>query len=285
MMVDDLAKYLTTKQAAQVRVWLGNVEVIRDLSWNLTDTKVLRLRSDQRDIILKTGGAGNHHISRELQAHRRYTGTLKSLGLAAGMLFHDEKLRLMVLEYLPGTLCVGTRHEYSPDIYHQAGATLKVFHQQTQHFDHHYESRLTEKFRHLLSLQHRISRNHCQQMERILGAYLPKGVVLVPTHGDWQPRNWLVEEGRLRVIDFGRFDFRPPASDFARLASQQFKELPALESAFLEGYGEDPRQEPAWSIMLLREAVGTAIWAYEVGDDEFEAQGHQMIQEALARFE
>jgi hypothetical protein len=27
--------------------------------------------------------------------------------------------------------------------------------------------------------------------------------------------------------------------------------------------------------------VGTAAWAYQMGDEEFEAQGHRMIAEAL----
>jgi len=32
----------------------------------------------------------------------------------------------------------------------------------------------------------------------------------------------------------------------------------------------------------VREAIGTATWAYAVGDDAFEAQGLRMIDEALA---
>ncbi|MGW6199374.1 phosphotransferase family protein [Kribbella sp. NPDC055110] len=32
----------------------------------------------------------------------------------------------------------------------------------------------------------------------------PPPATLVPTHGDWQPRNWLVDNGTVRVIDFGR---------------------------------------------------------------------------------
>jgi len=281
----DPAQFLSAEQAVRIRSWLGNVQVLEDLSWNLTDTKVLHLRSNQREFILKTGGENNHHISRELHAHQGYTAELKSRGIAANMLFSSEELRLMVLDYLPGQLCVGTRNEFSPDIYRQAGAALKLFHRQAQRVDQNYEARLALKFRRLLSLEHRISLHHCQQIERILDAQVPQVVVLVPTHGDWQPRNWLVDRGLLRIIDFGRFEFRPAASDLARLAVQQFKGHPELEFAFLEGYGQDPRHEPSWGIMQLREAIGTAIWAYQVGDAEFEAQGHLMLQEALARFE
>jgi len=54
-----------------------------------------------------------------------------------------------------------------------------------------------------------------------------------------------------------------------------------LERAFLDGYGGDPRDPSSWRRDLLREAVGTAIWAHVVGDEEFERQGHRMITDAL----
>lgn len=36
--------------------------------------------------------------------------------------------------------------------------------------------------------------------------------------------------------------------------------------------------------MLLREAVSTAAWAYQVGDEAFEKQGHRMLAETLEDF-
>jgi aminoglycoside phosphotransferase (APT) family kinase protein len=104
---------------------------------------------------------------------------------------------------------------------------------------------------------------------------------LVPTHGDWQPRNWLVHEGLVSVIDFGRVDLRPAPTDFARLAAQQFRTDPALEAAFLDGYGTDPREPAAWQRQRLREAISTAVWAYQMRIEAFEQQGHRMIAEAL----
>ncbi len=284
-MDNDPAQFLRPEQTAQVRAWLGNIAVVGDLSWHLTDTKVLHLRTTQQDLILKTGGERNHHISRELRAHQGYTDSLKAHGLASEMLFFNEKLRVMVFEYLPGVLCEGSEHEFDPAIFRQAGSALKRFHSQGSRLDRGYEERLMEKFRRLLAHDHRISFSHSQQIERILDAHEPQSALLVPTHGDWQPRNWLIDHGKLRAIDFGRFEFRPAASDLARLASQQFIGRAELESAFLEGYGVDPREEPSWAMMLLREAIGTAVWAYQVGDTRFEAQGHRMIQLALERFE
>lgn len=47
----------------------------------------------------------------------------------------------------------------------------------------------------------------------------------------------------------------------------------------------DPRHASHWLPMRLREAIGTAAWAHQVGDVAFEAHGHRMIADALAEFE
>jgi hypothetical protein len=70
-------------------------------------------------------------------------------------------------------------------------------------------------------------------------------------------------------------------TDFARLASLQFRTGQALEAGFVEGYGGDPREPAAWRRNRIREAIGTAAWAYQVGDERFELQGHRMIAEVL----
>jgi hypothetical protein len=75
---------------------------------------------------------------------------------------------------------------------------------------------------------------------------------------------------------------RPAMTDFARLAVQDFGRDPELEAAFLDGYGADPREADAWHRNRIREAIGTAAWAYRVGDEPFEAQGHRMIAGALS---
>ncbi|WP_425572723.1 phosphotransferase family protein [Nocardioides hwasunensis] len=103
------------------------------------------------------------------------------------------------------------------------------------------------------------------------------GSRVVPTHGDWQPRNWLVDDGVVRVIDLGRASMRPPTEDFVRLAGQDFARDPELETAFLDGYGPDPRTPDQWRRDRIGQAVGTAVWAHGVGDDEFEAHGHALL--------
>ncbi len=80
------------------------------------------------------------------------------------------------------------------------------------------------------------------------------------------------------MIDFGRADLRPPTEDFVRLARQDFAREHNLEAAFLDGYGRDPREPEQWRRDRLGEAVGTAVWAYGVGDEVFERFGHQLLR-------
>lgn len=116
-----------------------------------------------------------------------------------------------------------------------------------------------------------------KQIQAEVSGWPSGGARVVPTHGDWQPRNWLMHNGRLAAIDFGRADLRPPIEDFVRLSRQDFARDSALEVAFLEGYGSDPREPEEWRRAVLGEAVGTAVWAYAVGDERFENFGHHQL--------
>lgn len=275
---------LDNDQAVRLEQWFTDPQIIADLSWGLTDTKVLHLHDRGQQYIIKTAGAENHHLHREFVAHARYTAPLVSRGLTARVRFVDEPLRLLVLDYLPGYLCDHSPAELDPAIHIQAGRVLRLLHDQGCYSDLNYEKKFVDKCLNWLSDEHRIKPNQRARATMVLREYRTQPAVLVPTHGDWQPRNWIINGAKLHVIDFGRFDFRPAASDLNRLAVQQWKAAPELESAFFEGYGEDPRDARTWPILALREAIGTAVWAYQVGDVGFEAQGHQMLFDALELF-
>ena len=133
-----------------------------------------------------------------------------------------------------------------------------------------------------LDREHRIAPDVEARLRDEIASWPTPPATLVPTHGDWQPRNWLVHDESVSVIDFGRAGLRPAMTDLGRLAVQDFTGDPALERAFLEGYGSDPRVPDAWHRNVIRDAIGTAAWAFTVGDEGFEAQGHRMISAALA---
>ncbi|MET3165073.1 UNVERIFIED_ORG: tRNA A-37 threonylcarbamoyl transferase component Bud32 [Arthrobacter sp. UYEF10] len=275
---------LSMRQAELVEIWLPGVRLLNDLSWNLTDTAVLEVEHEQRRYIIKAAGASNHHIRREMHAHQSSTSVLARWNRAPKLIHSDGSLNILITEYLDGCLVEGTEAEYATDTYIQTGQLLRAFHEQNGHTDPDYELAATAKAVAWLDTPHRIEGSFAEKAKAIFGTYRPEPVVVVPTHGDWQPRNWLINGTELRIIDFGRYQLRPAASDFCRLAAQQWRTDPQLEAAFFEGYGSDPRESQLWNAMQLREAVSTAAWAYQVGDHEFEEQGHRMLRDALARY-
>jgi hypothetical protein len=272
---------LTERQRGLLDLWLPGAEVARDHSWGLVGTTVLELVHDDARYVVKAGDENDHHLARELRAHRNWLAPWTSIGRAPQLVHADEVAKLLVTSFLPGTLVEGSDSEFLPATYRQAGQLLAQLHQQLAVQDEDFEAREKAKALLWLDKPHRIVPEVAANLRSTVEAWPTPASTLVPTHGDWQPRNWLALEGTVSVIDFGRADLRPALTDFARLSAQQFRTDPALESAFIEGYGDDPREPAAWRRNRIREAIGTAVWAYEVEDERYEQQGHQMIAEAL----
>ena len=272
---------LTDRQLELLHRWLPGAAVVQDHSWGLVGTTVLELLLDGARFIAKAGDEKDRHLARELHAHRNWLQRWTSRGRAPQLVHADVDAKFIVTRYLPGLLAQGSDHERRPDTYRQAGELLALFHAQFAVEDSDFEAREKAKTLAWLSSSHRIAPDVTARVRAQMESWPATSSTLVPTHGDWQPRNWLVHEGVVRVIDFGRADLRPAFTDFARLAAQQFRADPALESAFLDGYGTDPRDRCPWRRHRLREAIGTAVWAYQVGAEAFEQQGHRMIAEAL----
>lgn len=273
---------LSRRQTALLHEWLPGAEIVHDHSWGLVATTVLEVvRGDVR-LIVKAGGEQDSHIQREVRAHRNWLEPWTARGRAPSLVHADAAAKVLVTRYLPGCLVLGDSHADDPDTYRQAGALLADLHRQSPQQDRDYERRENAKALAWLDGPHRIDADTTRRLRTIIASWPDVSTTVVPTHGDWQPRNWLVHAGSLSVIDFGRADLRPAMSDLTRLAAQEFRCDASLEAAFLDGYGTDPRKPAAWHRTRVREAVGTACWAYAAGDAGFEAQGHRMIADVLS---
>jgi hypothetical protein len=277
-----MLKALAPHQTDLIEAWLPDLAVEADMSWGLVATTVLRAKAAGRAVVIKAGGPGDHHIEREIAAHRQWTGPWVRLGRAARMLHADVDAKLLVTEYLPGDLVQGSAAASRMDTYAQAGELLRVYHDQAAVEDADYEERMNAKALSWFEGPHRVAPETVEELTAMIGSWPRVSAVCVPTHGDWHCRNWLVDGGVLRVIDFGRAAVRPAAEDFERLAVQEFALHPGAEEAFVSGYGADPREPGAWFRQRVRSAIGTACWAHRVGDERFEAQGHRMIAAVLA---
>lgn len=273
---------LSERQRELVERWLPGAVVEEDLSWGLVETVVLRVRDGERQVVVKAGGAADSHIEREIRTHLHWLRPWTDLRRAPSLVHHDVDAKLVVTTYLPGRLVLDDPAVDRPDTYLQAGRLLALLHGQLGEVDDDYERRESAKSLAWLDEPHRIAADVKAALRAEIASWPAPGAVMVPTHGDWQPRNWLVHDGVVSIIDFGRGALRPAMTDLARLQVQDFRRDAALEVAFLEGYGADPREPNAWRRTALREAIGTAVWAHRVGDEPFEAQGHRMIAEALS---
>lgn len=277
---------LTDAQRALVDAWLPCAEVIADLSWNQVDTVVLRVRHDGRDLVVKAAGETSHHLPREIEAHEGgFVATWASTNHAARLHHADRGARVLVTDYLAGDLAYRTPAARDPAVHRRAGRLLRTFHGSATRPSEGTDAAATRRSLRWLDESDAFSPDVEARLRASIAALPPIEAAVVPTHGDWQPRNWLVDAGDVRVIDFGRFAFRPAATDFVRLAAQEWRATPECEDAFFDGYGSDPREPSQWLLMRLREAIGTAAWARQVGDTEFEAQGHRMVSDVLADIE
>lgn len=275
-MIDELSR-LAAEQRELLASWVPDARVVADHSWGLVDTTVLELDSTQGRLILKAGGPQDGHISREVRAHRQWVRPWIATGHAPTLLHSDASARVLITRYLPGRLVEGTAAQNDPETYRQAGELLARFHGQASAHDSQWHDACRARVARHLDRPHRIDPGIEAMARAEISTWPDGGSDVVPTHGDWQPRNWLIDDAVVRVIDFGRADLRPPTEDFVRLARQDFARNPLLESAFFEGYGRDPREPEQWRRSLVGEAVGTAVWAYGVGDDRFESFGHRLL--------
>lgn len=276
---------LSRGQEQVLRSWLPGYDVVADHSWGLTDTVVLQVRHGDQELIVKAGGPGNHHIRREIRARRGWTGPWLRTGSVGALLHVSDEVGMLVVEHLPGRLVQEVPEAArAPETYRQAGRLLALLHCQASTEDDGYEAAADAKALRWLEQDHRIPPPTVDRLRAAVATHDHGPVELVPTHGDWHTRNWIVHDGRVSVIDLGRAEWRPALTDLARLARREWEDRPDLEEAFLDGYGADPRRPAVWRATLLREAVGTAVWAYQVGDHAFEQQGHRMIEQALASY-
>lgn len=272
---------LSAQQRLLLSKWLPGASVEEDHSWGLVETTVLKVICAGSQFIVKAGGEGDHHIAREIHAHYHWLGAWTSRGRAPALEYADADAKLLVTRYMPGRLVLGSGYDDDPAVFRQAGELLALFHAQAAVPDRDYERRSNERTLAWLSGKHRIDPSIVAVLRAEVASWPTPTATLCPTHGDWQPRNWLIHHDIVSVIDFGRTEMRPGLTDFARLAAQDFRRNPALEDAFLDGYGTDPRESAAWHRARVREAIGTTAWAHQVGDEAFEAQGHRMIAEVL----
>ena len=275
------ANELTPRQRALLDDWLGAWTVVADHTWPLQDTTVVHVRSAQREHVVKASTT-SHHIAREIAAHLDVLDVIDGLP-APRLEFADAEAGILVTGYLPGRLLLGTSAQRDPDAFEQAGTILRLL-QVPGSVSGEYSERVAAQTAGLIAdAEGLVDAAALGSLSSLVDAVPRHPVRLHFTHGDYQPRNWLVHDGRVSVIDFGRGAQRSWVSDLVRLRGKDFAEHPHLEAAFLRGLGRelDDDDRDVLQLETLREAMGTVVWAHSIGDDDFEEHGRRMIRRLL----
>lgn len=268
---------LTDAQRSLLDHWLGDWDVVADYSWPLQDTVVLHVRAGRDSFIVKASRT-SHHVDREITAHEEFLG--RFAGWAPRLVRSSVPDRILVTEYLPGELVQGTPAEWRPETYRQAGARLAELLVPGGTSDDYLPHLLERARRSMAAATGLVEGGQLLKLEAMLSRVRPRPVALAFTHGDYQPRNWLSDDGRLRVIDFGRAALRHWTSDLVRLHSQQFVGHEELKRAFFSGLDRHLTSEDSdvFHLERIQQAVGTVVWANGIRDARFEEHGREMIR-------
>jgi len=272
---------ITDEQSRLLTSWLGTFSVVQDFSWPMQDTMVLHALVPSGDQFIIKASTTSHHIRREIAAHE--VGFNGLTGRVPLLRHASAEAGILVTEFLPGTLVEGTPAEDDEETYRQAGALLQRI-QQPAGVSASYAKALIIKTHSWMDHAHALVPEYqLNHLTRELARLKPGAVELVATHGDYQPRNWLQENGQVKVIDFGRADARPWVHDLVRLSHQQFVGRPGLEAAFYDGLAKvvQPHEADLWRLENLNQAIGTVVWANQVGDTAFEQAGRAMVERLL----
>ena len=101
-------------------------------------------------------------------------------------------------------------------------------------------------------------------------------------HGDYHIGNMMIEDGKLIIIDFDRYDFGDPWEEFNRIVwSAQLS--PLFASGMLQGYFSDQVPGEFWTLLafyIASNTLGSLPWAVPYGDKEvakFLKQGETIL--------
>ncbi|MDN5756176.1 MAG: phosphotransferase family protein [Arthrobacter sp.] len=277
---------LSPRQRARLDQLYPRAHGIVDHSWPYGIT-VLEFIDAGRRLLLKAC-QDTHHLDREARAHRNWLQPLASD--VPEMLGYDAGAGLLVKTFIDGELATGSRYEHDPLVFKQAGELLGRLHRGTVPvLDGHYEHSVLSKTLTWLDRAPGLAPpEQLSRVQRWLDAFTPSPVEVVPTHGDYHPRNWIGRpDGRIAIIDFGRAGLRPWYTDMVRMEHRDFLGSPQLREAFRQGYRPKGAVPPAGTVDAgrlldeLMQSLGTVVWAHQVGDQAFEEQGRGMLARTL----
>lgn len=275
---------LPAELAAFASALLGPCTLVADLSWPYEGSEVYRIRDAH----------GTDHIVKRLINDRFYGMEVAGYrwapalgpGCAPRLEAADPQLRAVILSFLPGRPMLGVIEPVlEVRAYRQAGRLLALLHAaeppalETALIDRllaRSEQQLAKAAAELGPVQQDLARRSA----RLLAEITPD-LRCVPTHGDIQPRNLLLDpvSGTLALIDFEKAGIAPPVRDLVRLEAGIFASRPELRAAFYDGYGRalEPVEHRALRAWVILDSVSALAWGIPNGDHEVVARARAAL--------
>jgi len=270
---------------------LGRCAVVGDFSWEHRMSRVLRLRDEHGVAWFVKQHRDRDRYDAEVTAYREW---VPALGDRAPRLHsYDHGLRAIVISVVPGTPAPwpppeapAADRQRGPEaaIHRQAGAILRRLHGARAPLPrpdigaaktHELDGLIAEAGPGLLAdTELGFVRAQVHALNAIGSA------TMVPCHRDYTPRNWLVHDGLVSVIDFEWARLDAPAGDLARMHLAIWAGRPDLEEAFFDGYGRGLDAQDR--IVLDSYAALTAIWLIIKARETAQPTFEQAIRSALA---
>ena len=265
------------------RRYFPGATVLTDLSWPHHESIVLVLAVPNASPVIAKAHRQAAKFDREVAA---YEGWVPSLGAAAPkLLFVDPEEQVIFLSRVPGRPAAELPLDRSAEqaLHRRAGELLAAFHAAANLglCSNHGEAerdRLEDWVVRarpgvLEPSQIEIARRH---VDALGGLGEPQAV---PTHRDWQPRNWLLNGADVFIIDFELARPGPWLEDIQRLWWAEWWNRSDLMRAFLTGYGRDIDGTDLLYLMGISAITGISsiVWADEHGDSAFADHGRQIL--------
>lgn len=261
---------------------VGPYRLVADRSWDNGDAHVVEIRGADGVTWFVKAHRHAHHYAREVDAYRRWVPALG--GHAPSLRGHDAGLSVLLLSGVPGT--PGTPDNTTPAIQHQAGRLLRALHDAEPPvpwpgFAHEQRAKFDRWAGRAAAL---LERRCVDFVASQLATFTGVTPDAVPCHLDYSPRNWLVADSVVYVIDFEFARRHCWQQDLSRLFFGEWQTDPAAREAFLDGYGRTLAGDDLALLLALgaASAMSTVVWAREHGDAAFEAAGRRNLAALMA---
>lgn len=261
---------------------VGPCAVVADLSWDHGEAVVVELQTASGQRLIGKAHRQAGKFAAECIAYERWVPALGRH--APRLIVADPECQVLILTKLDAAALAERPDVDMLDVHRQAGALLARFHGSEPAVLIEGHARLQRE--RLAAWVDRAAANVLSSedvslVDRQLAALdtLPDPAG-VPCHRDWQPRNWLVDDGGVvHAIDFEHARVAPWYEDLQRLWWNEWLDAPACADAFFDGYGRtlDGDELSAFTATSALGHLTTIVWAHEHADDDFGAHARRCL--------